>query len=135
EEGDDLFAMNDFDNALKKYREARVINTELKEAKDAVDKTRKAIEKKKEEEKQKAEREKHISELKKEARTQQSNFNFKAAKVICDSLVKDYGTTDADILKMSDELSRMNAAMEGINREVERKNLKEAIRLCEIKIN
>lgn len=130
EDGEDRFMSNDYEGALRKFKEARFINTDAKEAKDAVAKTRKVIANQKLERKKKEERDAHVLQLKEDARHFRDNYNFKAAKIICDSLKFDYGQSDKDIDQMNDELSKLISVMDGINAAVEKKDLSKAKKLC-----
>lgn len=130
EDGEDKFANGEFEAALRKFKEARLINTDFKEAKAAVIKARNAITKKKELAQQKEERDAHIKILIADAHKQQENYNFNLARIICDSLLIDYGVKDADIIQMKDELSVLNATMEGVNTAIEKGNLTKAEKIC-----
>lgn len=134
DEGDDKFDNSDYEGALKKYREARLLNFYNKEPQEKIKKAKAAIAVQQDKKQAKLEREKHIEEMKLNVVREQSNYNFKLAKILCDSLVNDYDVQDTAIGRLNAELSQINATLTGIETAIEHGNLKEAVRNCESKI-
>ncbi|MEP7169506.1 MAG: tetratricopeptide repeat protein, partial [Bacteroidota bacterium] len=133
-DGNDLYDKKDYENALKKYREAQKINYFNKEPTPLIEKAKKGIEKEKQEEQDKIERAKHIEEMKKEVRRLHVNYDFQNAKLLCDSLTKDYNVSDDEFSKLNNDLSDILASLAGIEISMERKVLKEAVNNCNEKI-
>jgi tetratricopeptide (TPR) repeat protein len=134
EDGDEFFEKGEYENAQKKYREARAINIFDKEPQEKIAKLKAAISKKKQEDLEKAERLKHIEELKKEVQRLRDNYDFQNAYLFCDSLIKDYNVADKEFLSLNNDLSEINASLTGIETSLENRILKEAVRNCDEKI-
>jgi TolA-binding protein len=130
-EGDDAFEDKNYEKALSKYRDARLINLTNKEALEKTEKTRKAITAKKQKEKEEEDRKIHIEILKVTANKETTNFNFKLAKLYCDSLIKDFNVTDPSITKLNDRLASVISYLVGIESAMERKAYGDAKKKCE----
>ncbi len=133
-DGDNAFEEKKFDVALSKYHEAFMINPSDRETIESVNKTRKAIAEKKRLELLEIERQKHIALMKINARKEKDNYNFKAAKTLCDSLIKDFGVTDADIVKLTEKMVSINSSLSGIEIALASKNYSEALDKCDAEI-
>ncbi len=134
-DGDDFYDKGDFESALKKYREAWSLDINDKASNECVIKTKSSIDKKRKEYIALKEKEKHVAEMITSVKREQANYNFKAAKILCDSLIKDYQSSDPEIIKLNDELSYVNASLVGIETAKEQKNVREATRRCQEKID
>ncbi|MFN7846394.1 MAG: hypothetical protein ACK5P4_04160 [Bacteroidota bacterium] len=134
DEGDDLFDKKDYQSAIKKYREAYLINISNKDLKEQIVKTKKLIEKEFQEAEARERKLKRKENLRVEAKKEQANFNFKLAKVICDSLIKDYADDSNEIVNLGNELARMNAGLVAIESAMNKKDLKDAVAKCNAKI-
>ncbi len=132
--GDDKFDSDNYEAALEKYREARMIDLSNKDAQTAIAKAKSAIAKKKEETLANKERENRIAELKKNLKIEEGNYNFTTAKILCDSLINDYKVSDEDIVQLNSELASLLSSLTAIEAALEHKNYKEAINKCEEKI-
>ncbi|MEO5571773.1 MAG: tetratricopeptide repeat protein [Bacteroidia bacterium] len=130
-EGDLLFEKEKYDEALSKYLEARKLNYSNKEANASVEKARKIVASKVISQKEGAQKEIHIIAMKKEALRLRDNFNFNAARILCDSLIKDYGENDPEIKKLNTELSMITSCLTGIESAMEHNDLRGAEILCE----
>jgi uncharacterized protein HemY len=130
-EGDDAFEDQNYEKALSKYRDARLINLTNKVAFEKTENTRKAIAAKKQKQKEEEDRKTHIEKQKATANKETANFNFKLAKLYCDSLIKDYNVTDPSIIKLNDRLSSVISSLVGIESAMERKAYSDARKKCE----
>lgn len=133
-EGDDFYDKGDFENALRKYREAWIINISDRESNESLAKVKSSIDKKRKEEIAKKERDSRIVEMTASVKRELDNYNFKSAKLLCDSLIKDFKSTDSEIVRLNDELSQVNASLVGIETAKERKDVRDAARRCQEKI-
>lgn len=131
EEGDDLFADKRYEEALKKYREARMTKMGDKAIAEKIDKTRAEINKLRQEEQRKQEISARIQYLREDAVKNFNNYNFTLSKTLCDSLLHDYEVSDPEIIKLNDRLTDMNTYLAGITAYMENRQWKEAIKKCE----
>ncbi|HKR06319.1 MAG TPA: tetratricopeptide repeat protein, partial [Bacteroidia bacterium] len=134
EDGNDLFDKKDFEGALKKFKDARKINIYNTDPLPLIEKAKQAIRKADEERLAKEERDRHVAELKKEVFRLRDNYDFQNAKLLCDSLIRDYNVNDNEYTSLNSDLSEINASLTGIEISIEHRNLKEAVRNCEGKI-
>jgi tetratricopeptide (TPR) repeat protein len=130
-DGDILFEKEKYEEALNKYLEARKINYSNKEANAAVEKARKVIASQVSKQREGSQRENRMVEMKKEAYRLRDNFQFTDARLICDSLIKDYNETDPEIKKLNTELSSITSCITGIESAMEHNDLRGAVMLCE----
>jgi tetratricopeptide (TPR) repeat protein len=133
-EGDDFKIKKEYENALKKYREALIIQPANQEIKKLVNEMQTLAEKQVRDTENAEKKRKRIVELRAEALKAEENYNFKLAKILCDSLLNDYQDTDPAIGKLNSNLSQINAALLGIESAVAKKEYKEAKKTCEAKI-
>lgn len=131
EEGDDLFADKKYEDALKKFREARMTKMGDKTIADKIDKTREELNKIRQEEQRKQEKSSRIQFLREEAVKNFNNYNFTLSKTLCDSLLHDYEVLDPEITRLNDHLADMNTYLAGITAYMENRQWKEAIKKCE----
>lgn len=134
EQGEEKYENGDFEGALKKYREAKLINLYDKEVQDKIARVKVAIEKKKQKEREEAERKKHMEEMNVEVYRQRSNYNFRVAQILCDSLLQDYQSKDTGLVSLNAELSVINSYLAGIESAMGHKDIKEAVANCNSKI-
>lgn len=133
-DGDNAFEEKKYDVALSKYHESFMIDPTDKETIENINKTRKAIAEKKRQDLLEIERQKHIAQMKIDAKKEKDNYNFKVAKVLCDSLIKDFGVTDPEIIKLKEKMSNINSSLSGIEIAFESKNYSEALDKCDAEI-
>lgn len=131
EEGDDLFSDKRYEEALKKYREARMIKMGDKAIAEKIEKTRGVLDKIRQEEQRKQEKSSRIQYLREEAIKNFHNYNFTLSKTLCDSLLHDYEVSDPEIIRLNDRLTDMNTYLAGITAYMENLQWKEAIKKCE----
>ncbi len=132
--GDDKYDTENYESALEKYREARMIDFSNKDAQAAIAKAKSAIAKKREENLANKERQDRITALKKNLIFEEGNYNFSAAKIICDSLINDYKVSDEEIVSTNNDLAQLLSSLTAIEAAIEHKSYKEAINHCEEKI-
>ncbi|HMT29647.1 MAG TPA: tetratricopeptide repeat protein, partial [Bacteroidia bacterium] len=133
-EGDNFFDDAKYDNALIKYREARLVDFNAKQPKEKITVAQNKINELKDQARKEAERKLKIEELKSGVKLQYANYNFDMAKSLCDSLTQDYGVKDPEMDKLNDQLTEINASLAGIESAMDKKDWKNAIKQCELKI-
>ncbi|MBL0341160.1 MAG: tetratricopeptide repeat protein [Bacteroidetes bacterium] len=133
-EGDNYFEDGKYEEALAKYREARLMNFNEKEPKEKLIRFKIKLATLKLQAKKEADRKLKIDELKMQVKLQHANYNFDLAKSLCDTLMQDYGVNDPEIRKLNDQLIEINASLIGIETAMDRKDWKDAVKKCELKI-
>ncbi len=134
EDGDDKYDAGDFQAALAAYKEARKLNLFNKEPILKINRAKEALAKQNQERQAREEKKKHVAEMKENAIRACKNYDFGLAKLLCDSIIKDYGESDPHIDSLNEEMIEINSAIMGIETAIEHKNLKDAVRICETKI-
>jgi tetratricopeptide (TPR) repeat protein len=126
QEAEDDFASGNYELARDKYRNALSIDIFDKSLRTGLEKSRKAIEEAKKKSAEHEERKLRILNLTSEMKEQINNFNFKHAKLLCDSLVIDYQIREEEIIKLHRELGEVNTSIAAFELAREKKNLKNA---------
>lgn len=128
QEGDDKFTDGHYEEAREKYRDANIIDPYNNEIKARLQNTRKKMEEIRSATEKQKEIEERIKILKDEIQTQLVEFNFKNAKIICDSLVIDYNVKEDKYTKLRTELISIKSCIEKFEtgREIKDKGIKNA---------